>query len=132
MPKIQSIDTKLVESAIRKIAYKVIAERKVTNKKISEAAMGLNLSQPYSNLFIKGWGMDKNGNMRIVVGFPNDKGFPIQTNGVLKDTHRILQTAHKQLSENELDVIGREVTDYVKKFGPAMVRSRLKVYGKSK
>lgn len=115
-----SIKRQLIESAVTKIVRKVM----------SEAAKNLNLPLSNCNLYVKGWGLDKNGNMRILVGFPNDRGFPIQTNGVLKNTHQILQRAGSQLSEDDLNVIGSEVLSYVQKFGPATVKSRLKVYGK--
>lgn len=129
MKKIQKStrESRLVESAIRKIAN-VMMKNKPT--RINEAVKGLNLEQPHSNLFIKGWGMDKNGNQVIIVGFPNDRGFSIQTNGTLPETHYIISRAFKELSEDELDVVGEEITDYVKKHGSSAVKGRLKTYGK--
>lgn len=97
---------------------------------VSEAIKNLNIEQPASNLYIKGWGSDSNGNMRIVVGFPNDKGFPIQTNGNLPETHNILTSGVKKLATSDLDVIGDEITDYVRQHGNVGVKSRLKVYKK--
>lgn len=124
-------ELKLIESAIRKIVNKVQAESKVNkNKKLTEAVMGVNLPLPNCNLYVKGWGMDKNGNSRIVVGFPNDKGFSIQTNGTLPETNHIIKVAHREMSEDELMEVGNEVLPYVQKYGPATVKSRLKVYGK--
>lgn len=114
---------------LRNIMKQIIAES-VNKSKLNEAVKGLNLEQPISNLFIKGWGLDKNGNMRIIVGFPNDKGFPIQTNGNLPNTQNIIKSAGKDLSDEDLIQIGTEVTDYVSKYGPATVKSRLKIYKK--
>ncbi len=90
---------------------------------------GLNLEQPHSNLFIKGWGMDTNGNSVIIVGFPNDRGFAIQINKPeFRETKNIVRSAKRELSDDELFDIGKEVTDWVKKFGTQKVKSRLKVY----
>ena len=93
-----------------------------------------NVETSVSNLYLKGVGNDKNGNWRIVVGFPNDRGFSIQTNGVLKNTNNITRKNEKldKLSDNELKIIGKEVTDYVKKYGSSNVKNRLKIYGESK
>lgn len=93
-----------------------------------EMTKGVNLEQPHSNLYIKGWGVDKNGNSRIVIGFPNDTGFPIQTNGNLPKTHRIVGVSHKGLSDDSLDIIGREITDYVTAHGSPKVKAKLKIY----
>lgn len=74
---------------------------------------GVNIAQPVSNLYIKGWGLDTNGNMRIVVGFPNDNGFSIQTNGTLKNTQELISgKKDKSFSDSELKTIGAEITDY--------------------
>lgn len=92
----------------------------------------MNLEQPHSNLYIKGWGLDSNGNSVIIVGFPNDKGFAIQTNGTLPETNHIIKVAHKELSEDELNEVGREITDYVQQYGSKQAKARLRVYNKSK
>lgn len=113
---------------LTKITKEILLNEYNRKKRINEAVKGLNLRQPHSNLFIKGWGLDNNGNMCIFVGFPNDKGFAIQTNGNLEETNYIIRRAHKELSEDELDVIGEEITDYVQKYGSKNVKSRLKVY----
>ena len=94
-------------------------------KKINEAVK-MNIEQPYSNLYIKGWGMDANGNKTIIVGFPNDRGFPIQTNGTLPNTHNIISKAHKELSSDELAAVGKEITAYVSAHGSANQKSRLR------
>lgn len=102
--------------------------KKAVRTSIKEAAKGLNLSQPWSNLHIKGWGKDRNGNMAILVGFPNDKGWAIQTNQNLPTTHSILTTTPPKLSSNDLDAIGEEITDYVDQYGSKEQKSRLKRY----
>ena len=89
----------------------------------------INFEQPVSNLYIKGWGNDANSNLRIITGFPNDRGFPIQTNGNLPKTHSILRSGHTgNFSQNELETIGLEITSYVMKYGSSNVKSRLTVY----
>ena len=110
----------LLERKIRQIVQDILSE----GKKI-------NLEQPVSNLYIKGWGLDINGNNRITVGFPNDRGFPIQTGGgSLPNTHKIItgKKTSDTLSASELRTIGKEITDYVSKYGSKDQRSRLKVY----
>lgn len=89
-----------------------------------------NIKTGVSNLFLKGMGLDKNGNMTIKVGFPNDKATAIQTNGTLPKTNALLQKIDKleDLNEKELKIIGREVTDYIKSYGSKNMKSRLKVY----
>lgn len=114
----QNKKSKLIESAITKIVRKII----------NESMSNVNLEQPISNLYIKGWGVDKNGNMRIVVGFPNDKGFSIQTNGVLPKTHQMLGYSPKAFTDIELETIGKEITQYVQQHGSTAVKSRLKIY----
>lgn len=96
-------------------------------------AKKVNISQPVSNLYIKGSGLDINGNMRIIVGFPNDRGFPIQTNGTLPETDYIISRKKlSQLSDSDLETIGTEITKYVSKHGSSNVKSRLKVYSSYK
>ena len=102
-------------------------------KQIMNEIKGVNIEQPVSNLYIKGSGLDSNGNMRIVVGFPNDKGFSIQTNGTLPETDSIIRRKKlNQLSDDELETIGREITEYATEHGSSNVKSRLKIYTKSK
>ena len=101
--------------------------REIIKKVVMSESKGMNIEQPHSNLYIKGWGLDTNGNWRILVGFPNDKGFKIQTNGNLPQTNNI--TRHtKKLTGEELDIIGKEITDYVEKYGSSNVKSRLRRY----
>lgn len=103
--------------------------RPIVQQILKEAKSSMNLEQPHSNLYIKGWGFDKNGNQRIIVGLPNDKGVSIQTNGNLPETHSIIRGA-KKLTSNELDKVGWEITDYVSQYGPASLKSKLKIYNK--
>lgn len=125
----------IIENKIKTILRKLIKEeiiRVLGKKTITEAVKGLNLEQPHSNLYIKGWELDSNGNSVIIVGFPNDKGFSIQTNGTLPETNNIIRRAHKELSEDELNEVGREITDYVQQHGSKQAKARLRVYNKSK
>ncbi len=103
--------------------------RPIVHQILKEAKTSVNLEQPHSNLYIKGWGFDKNGNQRIIVGLPNDKGVSIQTNGNLPETHSIIRGV-KKLTPDELSIIGQEITDYVSQYGPASLKSKLKIYKK--
>lgn len=108
---------KILETMIRKI---VKEER--TNYK------NLNIEQPVSNLYIKGWGLDVNGNFRIIVGFPNDRGFSIQTNGTLPDTQNILRRKNDtNFTSDELEKIGEEVTRYSIDYLKSRVKNRLRI-----
>lgn len=120
---------KITVGQLKKVIHSQLAEAKTAKqgevKKINEAVK-MNIEQPYSNLYIKGWGMDANGNKTIIVGFPNDRGFPIQTNGTLPNTHHIISKAHKELSSDELAAVGKEITAYVSAHGSANQKSRLR------
>ena len=116
-----------IKEMLRPIVMEILAER---NGSIKEAVKGINLEQPHSNLYIKGWGLDTNGNWRIVVGPPNDKGWAIQTNGKLPETNSITRHAGKTLSDDELDTIGQEITDYVSQYGSKEQKARLKRYNR--
>ena len=105
----------------------MLSERRSV-KKINESASGVNIPLPNCNLYVKGWGKDKNGNSRIIVGLPNDKGYSIQTNGVLPNTHSIIRMAGKSLGDAELLQISSEVIPYIKQSGPATVKARLKTW----
>lgn len=97
-----------------------------------------NIDTGVSNLFLKGAGYDTNGNMRIIVGFPNDKGVSIQTNGTLPETDSLIRKVGgnkarlDRLSDDEIVSIGNEVTDYIQKYGSADMKKRLRVYGSDK
>jgi hypothetical protein len=94
-------------------------------------SVGVNqIELPNCNLYIKKLGMDVNGNRIITVGFPNDKGFSIQTNGTLKKTHRIISGLKniKEIPASDIEIIGNEVYDYVSKVGSKNQKSRLKLY----
>ena len=51
--------------------------------------MAKDISLPNSNLYLTGFGLDTNGNSVVRLTFPNQRGFSIQTNGVLKETHSL-------------------------------------------
>lgn len=88
--------------------------------------------QPYSNLYINGWGLNTNGNWCIYVSFPNTNAFAIQTNGVLPETDSITSRLGKRgtLNDQQIDIIGKEITDYVKQYGSPMQKNKLRLYSK--
>lgn len=73
-----------------------------------------------SNIYFAGAGMDRNGNHVIIVQVKNKRGRPIQTNGNLPETKRILQSRQiktplqfKRLSAKEMETIADEVKEYL-------------------
>ncbi len=83
------------------------------------------------NLYLKGFGIDTNGNSVVRLSFPNNGGFSIQTNGVLRETQYIGDRKGKKLNTitvEELRTIEKEVVNYVKKYGSALQKKRLKTY----
>jgi len=86
------------------------------------------IALPNSNLYLYGWGRDTNGNSAIKIGFPNRKGFTIQTNGVLPFSNSIKNTSLSDLSENDIEKIEKEVVNYVKNYGSSNQKSIIKAY----
>lgn len=109
-----------------------------THKLVTESGVDRsdpkNIDTGVSNIFLKGAGYDVNGNMRIIVGLPNDRGISIQTNGALPETDSIFRrnggryVKLNKLTDDEIQTIGREVTQYIKKYGSRNLRDRLSVY----
>lgn len=91
-------------------------------KKLKEIAL------PNSNLYLYGWGTDTNGNNVIKVGFPNRKGFSIQTNGVLPFSNSTKNTSLSDLTETDIEKIEKEVVAYVTVFGSKSQKSVIKKY----
>jgi hypothetical protein len=83
-----------------------------------------------SNLYLYGFGKDNNGNSVVKIGFPNQRAFSIQTNGVLKFTHDKRGYKLSELDSNDIKRIEKEVVEYVKNYGSKDQKSRLKVHGK--
>ena len=77
---------------------------------------------------------DKNGNRTIRLGFPDGKGFSIQTNGNLPETHSIFSRVKRvdMLTGEELDVIEKEVIRYVEAFGTKRQKDLVGVEKKAK
>ena len=85
-----------------------------------------------SNLYFNSFGKDSNGNSVIKVSFPNSRAFSIQTNGDLPKTHSLKQQYSKidNLSDKDLKIVEKEVTDYVKEFGSDTQIKKLNTYAK--
>ncbi len=84
---------------------------------------------PGGNLMLVDKDTDANGNMVAKVAFPNQRAFSIQTNGVLPNTHRILQSQKTLvgLSADSINKIAAEVYDYVKEFGSKTQQKSLRM-----
>jgi hypothetical protein len=81
-----------------------------------------------SNLYLHGFGMDTNGNSVVKVGFPNQRAFSIQTNGVLPKTHSLKGSKLSELSSGDIASIEKEVVAYVKEHGSMAQKKSLKTY----
>ena len=84
---------------------------------------------PGTNLWIKGWGSDVNGNKVIRLSFPSGRAFSIQMNGTLPKTYSIL--GRKQdggFSDDALAKIKAEVVDYIKNYGSGQQKQKINVY----
>jgi hypothetical protein len=82
---------------------------------------------PNSNMMFNGVGMDSNGNKVAKIGFPNDRGFTIQTNGNLPVCDKL--TKDTKPEDIDLGAIENEVLKYVEEFGTNAQKSKLKKYG---
>ena len=91
---------------------------------------GNMIAFPNSNLYLTGAGLDTNGNWTVKVGFPNDRAFSIQTNGVLRETNRLTHNKLSEITPEQLEVIEKEVVGYVSEFGSKKQKSKLKNYKK--
>ena len=81
-----------------------------------------------SNLYLYGFGKDSNGNTIVKVGFPNQRAFSIQTNGVLNFTHDKRGYKLSELDSDDISRIESEVVEYVKNAGSKEQKSKLKTY----
>ena len=86
------------------------------------------IALPNSNLYLYGWGTDTNGNNVIKIGFPNRKGFSIQTNGVLPFSNSAKNTSLSDLTETDIEKIEKEVVAYITTFGSKSQKSVIKKY----
>lgn len=94
--------------------------------------MGKFVDLPKTNLMLLGFGMDANGNRIVKLGYPNKRGFSIQTNGALKNTDYISDRVPKKrieaLTQAQLKQIKDECVDYIQKYGSKLQKKTLKVY----
>jgi hypothetical protein len=90
---------------------------------------------PGTNLFIRGFGRDVNGNKLVYVSIMDGRRSSIQTGGSedMREVNRqydmsIFSSDDKKAIKN----IEEEVLEYVKKYGDPSIKSRLKLYGDRK
>lgn len=105
-------------------------------KQLLTEAKSSTIELPNTNLHISGVGRDRNGNSIIKVQFPNSRSFSIQLNdGSLKQTYSLLKGKKnkdlKDLSDEDLSIISKEVADYVKSYGSDNQKKSLKIYESS-
>lgn len=87
---------------------------------------------PFCNLYVSGTKMDKNGNKVIVCNTPNQKGFSIQINGNLPKTASIASNLKEPFTDNQLEIIAKELILYIKLYGSKSQKEHLKVYSNFK
>jgi hypothetical protein len=138
--KVRGIITQLIREEVKRaLSRRRLRESKRKDSIKEEISVDKsnpkNIETGVSNIFLKGAGYDTNGNMRIVVGLPNDRGISIQTNGNLPKTDSIFSSnggryvkLHK-LTDEEIKTIGKEVTQYIQKYGTGNTKKNLSVYG---
>lgn len=88
-----------------------------------------------TNLHLKGFDRDRNGNSIIKLSYPNGRGFSIQTGGNMPKTHRMkagVDNIHKDITANEMRSIKSEAVKYIKNYGTSRQKSGLRVYKKKK
>ena len=110
------------------------------NKKLNTFAktknkiMAKDISLPNSNLYLTGFGLDTNGNYVVRLKFPNQRGFSIQTNGVLKETNSIGKSRGNKgiegLTAKQLKDIDKECVAYIKAYGSPLQKKKLRTYSK--
>lgn len=93
---------------------------------LTEAKKEIEISK--SNLIFKGMGIDKNGNAVAKFSFPNGQGFSIQTNQNMPKTHKYKGYRLSDLSDSDIETIGKEAIDYIQKYGSSKQKAGLKTY----
>ncbi len=95
-------------------------------------ATAKDVALPNCNLWLKGFGYDRNGNKIVTVTFPNGKGFSIQTNGNLPLLHSLITSygfnKREVLDNGDLHTIAHTIISYIQNYGSARQKSQLKVY----
>jgi len=89
-----------------------------------------DIDLPQSNLYLKGFGMDRNGNKVIKLTYPNGRGFSIQTNMNLPIIHsmKLGNKDLQNLTKSELKAIESEVIDYIEGYGSKGQQDRLRKF----
>jgi len=86
---------------------------------------------PNSNLYLRGFGMDTNGNSVVKFSFADEKGMSIQINTPnFRNTKRLNTTKLKDLSDKDILSIEKELTSYIKEYGTARQKKGLKTFFK--
>lgn len=96
--------------------------------KLKASGKGREVNLPKTNLYLKGFDMDKNGNSIIKLSYPNSRGFSIQTNQNMPKTHSIKSKGIENLTETDLKTIKKEAIDYITNFGTENQKRGLRAY----
>lgn len=112
---------KLIEFKLKKLIREVIKE---TTK--------VPIELPNTNILIRGFGRDVNGNSVIKLEFFDGAKTSIQTNGNLPKTHSIGKRVKlADLTDSDLNTISREVADYISNYGSSKMKQKLKVFSEN-
>lgn len=98
---------------------------------IKESKLSDQIELPTCNLLLNGIGRDSNGNRFIQVEYSGDKPFTIQINdGSLKKTYEITKGINlpKNIPSDKLEIISKEIGEWVKKNASTKQKSKLKIY----
>jgi len=90
--------------------------------------VNVEIELPNSNLSVVGAGHDVNGNAVVRFQFPNQRAFSVQVYGdMFNDAYsELIRT--RQLSSHNLQILEREIIDYIREFGSKQQQSSLRVY----
>ena len=106
----------IVENYIRGIVEKEL---------MGEVSKLKSVELPNSNLLLRGFGYDTNGNKIVKLEFFNGKKFTLQTNGNLPKTHTLYTKNLNDLDENSLLTIRDEVRNFILKYGSTQHKKNL-------
>ena len=99
-------------------------------------AKDISVSLPNSNLYLVASGLDINGNKVVKLSFPNERAFSIQTNSGLPKTGQILRGLKTpkdmlSVSKSDLVILEKECVAYIKSYGSALQKKKLRTYVRS-
>jgi vacuolar-type H+-ATPase subunit C/Vma6 len=107
---------------INKKNYTLVENKLMKKETLSEMIRRIVKEEkdlPNTNITIRAFGKDVNGNKVVKLSFYDGTNFSIQTNGNLPKTHSLASAGKKvdSLTDSELNTVRTEVVDYIKQYG---------------